>query len=73
MTAGFEVVKASRDGKPEPYHVQDHDIHKRVRIGKEGASLQPGVYTYTLVYRIDRQVKSFKDHDALSWNVTGIW
>ena len=33
--------------------------------------LRPGVYTYTIRYRVDRELGFFKDFDELYWNVTG--
>jgi len=67
----FQVVQVLRDGKPEAYHVKDEGGHKRVYIGRAGRLLGPGVYTYTLEYKTDRQLRFFGDHDELYWNVTG--
>ena len=33
--------------------------------------LPHGEHTYELVYRTDRQMGYFADHDELYWNVTG--
>ena len=33
--------------------------------------LRPGEYTYTIRYRVDRELGFFKDFDELYWNVTG--
>ena len=33
--------------------------------------LRPGEYTYTITYRVDRELGFFKDFDELYWNVTG--
>ncbi len=33
--------------------------------------LRPGEYTYTIKYRVDRELGFFKDFDELYWNVTG--
>lgn len=71
MRVGFEVLEVSRDGRPEPYVVQDRSNGKRVRIGSADVLLPHGEHSYTLVYRTDRQVGFFKTYDELYWNATG--
>jgi uncharacterized membrane protein YgcG len=68
---GFDVQEVLRDGKPEEYHVGDLSNGKRVYMGRKDVFLTPGEYTYTLVYKTDRQLGFFTDHDELYWNVTG--
>ena len=68
---GFEVLGVLRDGSPEPWHEQRNRKAVRVYIGNANTLLQPGEYTYTLRYRSSHQVRFFKDHDELYWNVTG--
>lgn len=67
----FNVIEVLRDGIPEGYHFNDLSNGKRVYIGKENVFLSPGKYTYTLVYKTNRQLGFFRDHDELYWNVTG--
>jgi len=67
----FEVLAVMRDGRPEPFKVQRQANGVRVLIGDPDRFLIPGIYTYTLVYRTDRQIGFFPDHDELYWNVTG--
>jgi len=71
MRVPFEVVEVLRDGKPEAYHTETLSNGKRVRIGRADVFLSPGVYTYTLTYKTDRQLGFFTNHDELYWNVTG--
>jgi uncharacterized membrane protein YgcG len=68
---GFEVVEVQREGKPEPYRLENISNGKRVYIGAKNVYLEPGEYTYTLAYRTTRQLGFFPDHDELYWNVTG--
>ena len=68
---GFEVLEVLRDGKPEEYHFGDLSNGKRIYMGKKDVFLTPGEYSYTLVYKTDRQLGFFADHDELYWNVTG--
>jgi uncharacterized membrane protein len=70
-TVGFSVESVLKDGKPEPYHEEALSNGRRVYIGEKNRFLKPGDYTYTIVYRTDRQLGFFKDHDELYWNVTG--
>ncbi|MDH3584199.1 MAG: DUF2207 domain-containing protein, partial [Phycisphaerae bacterium] len=67
----FEIKQVLRGGKPEPWHTKNRSNGVRVYIGRKDVRLKPGRYTYTLVYRTDRQLGFFKKHDELYWNVTG--
>ncbi|MGH9382007.1 MAG: DUF2207 domain-containing protein [Thermoanaerobaculia bacterium] len=67
----FDVVEVRRDGGSEPWHTESISGGKRVYIGSADVFLSPGVYTYALTYRTDRQIGYFEDYDELYWNVTG--
>jgi len=67
----FQVISASRDGRPESYRLERRSNGVRVYLGKSNIYLSPGEYDYTLVYRTNRQLGFFKDFDELYWNVTG--
>lgn len=67
----FGVVAVQRDGRAEAYFTQRRDNGVRVYIGSEDIFLRSGEYTYTLIYRTDRQLGFFEDRDELYWNVTG--
>lgn len=71
VRVGFEVVKVLRDGASESYRVESTSKSKKVYIGQKEVFLPPGVYTYTLTYRADRQIGYFKEYDELYWNATG--
>ena len=60
-----------RDGRPEPYHTQSAANGVKIYIGQKDVFLKAGVYTYTIRYRVDRELGFFKDFDELYWNVTG--
>ena len=68
---GFEVLEVERDGKPENFKVENLSNGKRVRIGRGDVYLRAGNYSYTILYKTDRQIGFFPDHDELYWNVTG--
>ena len=71
IRVGFEVLEVLRDGFPEPYHIKKLPNGKRVYVGKKGLLLKPGIYTYSLTYKTDRQLGYFQDFDELYWNITG--
>lgn len=71
VVTGFDVLRVTRDGNTEPHATERLSNGVRVRIGSEDVFLDPGEYTYAIVYRTDRQLGFFDDHDELYWNVTG--
>ncbi len=71
VTVNFDLVEVLRDGRPEPYHTQSASNGVKIYMGQKDVLLQPGVYTYTITYRVDRELGFFKDFDELYWNVTG--
>jgi uncharacterized membrane protein YgcG len=71
VTVGFEVEEVLRDGRAEPYQTESVSNGVKIRIGQKEVFLRSGVYTYTIRYRVDRELGFFKDFDELYWNVTG--
>jgi len=71
VLVGFDVVGVTRNGAPEPYFVERDGRVARTYVGDSDVFLRPGVYTYTITYRTDRQLRFFEDHDEIFWNVTG--
>lgn len=69
--AGFDLVSVTRDGEEDGYSVNRGGSGVRIYIGREDVFLQPGIYTYTIVYRTDRQIRFFETHDEVYWNATG--
>jgi len=68
---GFEPLTVKMDGKPVPYHTKKISNGIRVYMGSSAGRVSQGRHRFTLVYRTDRQLGYFKDHDELYWNVTG--
>jgi len=71
VVTGFDLLSITRDGRPEPHHEERRPDGIRVYAGSADVFLDPGEYTYQIVYRTDRQLGFFSDHDELYWNVTG--
>jgi uncharacterized membrane protein YgcG len=72
VTVGFELLSVRRNGMDEPYHIERRSNGIAIYIGHKDRFLSPGVYTYEMRYRTDRQLGFFADHDELYWNVTGV-
>ena len=68
----FKVLQVLRDGKATPYWVERRGKSERINIYKEGVYIEPGIYTYSITYRTDKQLDfSNPNTDRLYWNVTG--
>lgn len=67
----FAVISVRRDGKQEPYHLEDRRNGVRVYVGRKDFILRPGDYDYELTYTTKNQLGFFEKHDELYWNVTG--
>lgn len=67
----FDVLSVTRNGRTEPFALEDFHAGSRVRIGDADIYLREGVHRYRLTYRTDRQLLFLKDADELYWNVTG--
>ena len=68
----FEVLSVKRNGKKENYRTEDVGRGGiRIRIGSADVFLQPGSYTYEIIYRAGRQLYFEEERDALYWNVNG--
>jgi uncharacterized membrane protein YgcG len=67
----FSVVQVLRDGRPEPYGLEQLSNGTRIRIGSGNVFLSRGRHEYHITYRTGRQVGFFADHDELYWNVNG--
>jgi len=67
----FEIVSVTREGQPEDYHTSSKANGIRVYIGPRFSTIPPGDYTYAIIYKTDRQLGYYDDHDEIYWNVTG--
>jgi len=71
VVVGFAFQSATRDGTKEPWHSENLGNGVRVYVGSPSRNVARGEHTYVLVYRTDRQMGYFADHDELYWNATG--
>lgn len=68
---GFELKSVKRDGTEENYRIERQSNGVRVYLGKKDRYLSPGIYKYKIVFKTDRQIGYFKDHDELYFNAIG--
>jgi hypothetical protein len=68
---GFELLEVTRDGSPHPYFTQDMGDMIRVYLGKADVFLEPGHYTYGLIYETGAPLQRVAGQPTLMWNATG--
>lgn len=71
VRVGFTLLDVKRDGVTESYHTENRSNGVAIYAGSKDVFLQPGRYSYTLIYRTTRQLGFFEEHDELYWNVNG--
>ncbi len=71
ISIGFAFQSALRDGRPENWRAEPRGNGVRIYVGNPAQVIAHGEHTYELVYRTDRQMGFFADHDELYWNATG--
>jgi len=67
----FELRSVLRDGRKEDHHTEKQENGIALYTGNSNVFLEPGNYTYTIIYETSHQLKFGKDYDELYWNVTG--
>ncbi|WP_018183834.1 DUF2207 domain-containing protein [Kaistia granuli] len=71
VVVGFDVESVTRDGRDEPFAIEQLSNGKRIRIGSGDTLLTPGPHDYVIRYKTTRQIGFFDDFDELYWNATG--
>jgi len=71
VSTTFDVVKVTMNGGSVNWTTEHISNGTRVRIGSADVFLNPGVYTYEIRYRTERQLYFGEGFDELYWNVTG--
>lgn len=67
----FTLQEVLLNAKPIGYKVESRQNGNYIYIGDPQIYLPEGVYTFTLVYSVNRELGFFDAHDELYWNVTG--
>jgi uncharacterized membrane protein YgcG len=67
----FKVKQVLKNGEKEDYHTEKAVNGIKLFTGTQYKFLLNGVYTYTIVYETEHQLKQLDEFDELYWNVTG--
>lgn len=67
----FDLLSVTHNGQETPFTLVSVVNGKKIYIGDKYTEIEPGEHTYTLSYRVNRQIGFFPTHDELYWNVTG--
>lgn len=69
---GFDILSIKKNGQREPYSTKSMGNGKRIYIGSKDVFLQPGVYEYSIQYKVDHVLNiDSAGFDELVWNVNG--
>ncbi|MDP6207883.1 MAG: DUF2207 domain-containing protein, partial [Roseibacillus sp.] len=72
ITKPFKIVSVKRDGKKENHRTEKIGQGGiRIRIGRADVFLDPGSYTYEIIYRTGRQLYFEEGREVLYWNING--
>ncbi|VXB36283.1 conserved membrane hypothetical protein [Luteimonas sp. 9C] len=72
VVVDFEMLGLLRDGRTEPYFIEQLNNGVRVNFGGDDFLPVPAAFTYELRYRTSRQIGFFDAHDELYWNAIGL-
>jgi uncharacterized membrane protein YgcG len=71
VVVDFDMKAVERNGKPEPWFIENLLNGVRINTGNDDFIERPAVHTFTIRYRTTRQIGFFADHDELYWNAIG--
>ncbi len=72
VQVAFELLGVERDGRSEPNFTERVGNGLRINTGNDDFLPTPGEFTFTIHYRVTRELGFFPDHDELYWNVNGL-
>ena len=52
----YDIEEVQKDGKAEPYHIQNSGNGKTLYIGQKDVLLTPGEYSYLIKYHVPNQI-----------------
>ncbi|HAJ0273549.1 TPA: hypothetical protein HL401_20755, partial [Escherichia coli] len=67
----YHIVGVTRDGVPEPWHLDWHIGLMSIVVGDKQRFLPQGDYHYQIHYQVKNAFLREGDSDLLIWNVTG--
>lgn len=69
--ANYRIQRILLNEKVSSYHVEASGDLFNIYIGNKNIELAPGVYRFTIRYRVENAVNFLQDVDEFYWNVTG--
>lgn len=67
----YRVQEVLLDGKSVNYFTEKENDDLVIYVGERDKFLDPGYYTYELLYETGGHVGFFENYDELSWNING--
>lgn len=67
----YDIQEVRKNGQKEPYHTDGQGNGIVMYVGSQDVFLEPGVYVYTLQYRVKDQIGFYDDYDEIYWNAVG--
>ena len=67
----YDIESVKRDGSKEPYKNESANGGRMLYIGHKDVFLDPGIYTYEIVYRVPGQIGFYDEYDEIYWNAIG--
>ncbi|HKY96519.1 MAG TPA: DUF2207 domain-containing protein [Gemmatimonadaceae bacterium] len=67
----LNVTSVEKNGAMEPWFTERLSNGVRINTGNDDFLSVPADYTYTIRYRVTRELGFFADHDELYWNAIG--
>ena len=71
IRVNYNVTEVLQDGSPVNFFTQNEGGNLTIYVGEREKFLQPGFYSYEILYETAGQIGFFADYDELSWNVNG--
>lgn len=71
FNVGFDVKGVFKNDEKEPYFVKEEKNGETIYIGDKNKVLEPGIYTYKIMYTTSRQIGFFENYDELYFNAIG--
>jgi len=66
----YKVISVKMNGKDTPYNTEKKQGDLHINVGDD-TFLDPGWYTFQIMYTAEGQLGYFEDYDELYWNVNG--
>ncbi len=72
INVNYNVSEVLQDGNPVNFFTKNEGGDLTIYVGEKDKFLQPGYYSYEILYETAGQIGFFTDYDELSWNVNAL-